>query len=83
MVSEEQQGDGVIQWRRGYRSREAPDCEFSHIGATTTKTGLKIECALDKPTYEKGIKVSDAEMEALDVTSDDIAQIVRLLCDVS
>ena len=40
------------------------------IGATTTKTGLKVECALDERTYEKGIKVSDAEMEALDITGD-------------
>ena len=31
------------------------------IGATTTKTGLKVECALDTRTYEKGIKVSGAE----------------------
>ena len=40
------------------------------IGATTTKTGLKVECALDTRTYEKGIKVSDAEMAALSVTGD-------------
>ena len=40
------------------------------IGATTTETGLKIECALDERTYEKGIKVSDAEMEALDIRGD-------------
>jgi Rhodopirellula transposase DDE domain len=40
------------------------------IGATTTKTGLKVECALDERTYEKGIKVSDAEMEGLDITGD-------------
>ena len=41
------------------------------IGATTTKAGLKVECALDTRTYEKGIKVSDAEMEALSITGDD------------
>ena len=41
------------------------------IGATTTKTGLKVECALDTRTYEKGIKVSDAEMAALNLTGDD------------
>ena len=41
------------------------------IGATTTKTGLKVECALDPRTYEKGIKVSDAEMASLDITGDD------------
>ena len=33
------------------------------IGATTTKTGLKVECVLDTRTYEKGLKVSDAEMD--------------------
>ena len=37
------------------------------IGATTTKAGLKVECALDTATYEKGIKVSDAEMKTLDI----------------
>jgi hypothetical protein len=41
------------------------------IGATTTKTGLKVECALDTRTYEKGIKVSDAEMQTLNITGDD------------
>jgi hypothetical protein len=38
--------------------------------ATTTKTGLKVECVLDERTYEKGIKVSDAEMDALDIRGD-------------
>ena len=37
------------------------------IAATTTKTGLKVECAPDERTYEKGIKITDAEMEALDI----------------
>ena len=41
------------------------------IGATTTTAGLKIECALDTRTYEKGIKVSDAEMAALNIEGDD------------
>ena len=27
------------------------------IGATTTKTGLTVECALDERTYEKGIRI--------------------------
>ena len=40
------------------------------IGATTTKTGLTVECVLDEATYEKGIKVSDAEMETLDILGD-------------
>jgi pterin-4a-carbinolamine dehydratase len=40
------------------------------IGATTTEAGLKVECLLDDRTYEKGIKVSDAEMAELDITGD-------------
>ena len=40
------------------------------IGATKTKASLKVECALDTRTYEKGIKVAIAEMEALDITGD-------------
>ena len=35
------------------------------IGATTTKAGLKIECALDERVYEKGIKITNAEMNSL------------------
>ena len=35
------------------------------IGATTTKSGLKVECVLDTRTYKKGIKVTAAEMAKL------------------
>ena len=41
------------------------------ISATTTKAGLKIECALDERIYQTGIKVGDAEMAALNLTGDD------------
>jgi len=41
------------------------------IGATTTKTGFKVECALDTRTYEKGLKVSKAEMASLAITGDE------------
>jgi len=41
------------------------------IGATTTRAGLKVECALDPRAYEKGRKVSDAEMAALNLTGED------------
>ena len=40
------------------------------IAATTTKTGLTVRCELDANTYEKGIKVSDAEMAALNIEGD-------------
>jgi hypothetical protein len=50
-------------------SRSRPSRPAS-IGATTTKPGLKVECVLDERTYEKGIKGSDAEMRALNITGD-------------
>jgi len=40
------------------------------IAATTTKTGLKVESALDTRVYEKGIKLSNAEMKLLDIRGD-------------
>src|ERR1700704_1902889 len=40
------------------------------IAATTTKAGLKVGSALDTAIYEKGIKVSNAEMETLDIQGD-------------
>jgi hypothetical protein len=40
------------------------------IGATTTKTGLKVESALDTRSYQKGIKVSKAEMKRLVIAGD-------------
>jgi hypothetical protein len=40
------------------------------IGRTTTKTGLKIECALDERTYVKGIKISKTVMQTLAIEGD-------------
>jgi Rhodopirellula transposase DDE domain len=40
------------------------------IGATTTKTGLTVECALDERTYQKGIRIKKAEMKLLDIEGD-------------
>ncbi len=40
------------------------------IAATTTKAGLTVRCELDTRTYPKGIKVSDAEMSALNIKGD-------------
>jgi hypothetical protein len=37
------------------------------IGATTTETGLKVTCEIDGGLYPKGIKVSDEEMETLNI----------------
>jgi len=35
------------------------------IGATKTRTGLKVQAELDPATYETGVKVSDAELAAV------------------
>jgi hypothetical protein len=40
------------------------------IAATTTKTGLRVESALDTRTYRKGIKVTNAQMKGLDIRGD-------------
>ncbi len=40
------------------------------IAATTTGTGLKVECELDTTDYPKGLKVTDAEMDAVAITGD-------------
>ncbi len=37
------------------------------ISATTTKTGLTVQCELDRATYPTGIAVSDEEMDALNI----------------
>ncbi len=43
----------------------------SLIGATTSSTGLKVYAQLDEGTYERGIKVSDAELAAVNLTRDE------------
>ena len=55
-------------WRATPLSSRAAVVEL--IAATTTKTGLRVACALDERTYEKGIKITDAEMAALDIRGD-------------
>jgi hypothetical protein len=41
------------------------------IGNTTTTTGLTVACRIDANSYEKGIKVSDAEMANLNIWHSD------------
>ena len=41
------------------------------IGSTKTKTGLKIQTAVDTSPYVKGIKIKDAEMAALGIHKND------------
>ena len=40
---------------------------ISLISCTATETGLTVACQLDANFYEKGIKVSDAEMATLNI----------------
>ena len=37
------------------------------IAATTTDTGLKVRCEIDPNTYPAGLRVSDAEMDAINL----------------
>src|SRR6202048_4669316 len=57
---------------QNWRSRPLTDrlAVVEFIGATTTKTGLKVASALDTRSYQKGIKISKAEMKGLDITGD-------------
>lgn len=52
-------------WRG--RPLETIEIIISLIASTTTKTGLKVECVVDNNHYERGIKVSDEELAALNL----------------
>ena len=41
------------------------------IGATTTDTGLKVYCELDANLYPKGIKVTEREMQTINIARHD------------
>jgi hypothetical protein len=41
------------------------------ISATTTETGLKVQCELDTKAYPKGIVVSEEEMSTINIMRDD------------
>ena len=41
------------------------------IAATTTATGLDVRSAIDDSYYQKGRKVSDAEMESINIRRHD------------
>jgi len=48
------------------------DTVLNFIRGTTTKTGLKVKAFFNEKIYEKGLKVTDAEMKALNLERDDI-----------
>jgi hypothetical protein len=43
----------------------------SLIGATTSTKGLKVYAQLDENTYERGIKIADAQLAAVNLTPDE------------
>src|SRR4051795_7555157 len=55
-------------WRA--RPLTSPLAVIDLIAATTTTTGLTVECELDTNTYQKGIKVTAAEMATLNIERD-------------
>jgi transposase len=40
------------------------------IAATTTKKGLRIECEIDTNSYPKGVKVTDTQMQSINIDRD-------------
>lgn len=42
------------------------------IGATTTNTGLEVQCELDQNIYQRGIKISDAELASINLKRDEL-----------
>lgn len=45
---------------------------LNYINTTTTSTGLKVKASLIKRTYQKGIKISDAEFRKIPITYDNV-----------
>lgn len=56
-------------WRG--RPLETIEVIISLISSTTTKEGLKVQCQLDENTYERGIKISNKEIDALNLIPND------------
>jgi hypothetical protein len=52
-----------MNWRG--RPLTSHDIIVNSIAATTTRTGLRVEAALDTGTYDTGVKVTDAQIDAL------------------
>jgi len=58
-----------INWRG--RPLVSHEVVVDLIGATTTRTGLKVRAELDRGVYPTGVKVSDAELAAVPLTRHD------------
>lgn len=53
----------TLNWRG--RPLESHEVIVNSIAATTTRTGLTVRAELDPSTYDTGLRVSDAQMDAL------------------
>jgi len=58
-----------LNWRG--RPLESLQVIIDLIGQTTTSTGLKVYARLDPSEYEKGIKVTNAELAAVNIVRDE------------
>ena len=54
----------TLNWRG--RPLETHEVVVETIAATTTKTGLSIQAALDTNAYQKGIRITDKAMKAFE-----------------
>ena len=59
-----------LNWRG--RPLISQEVVVSLISSTTNKSGLKIECELDKNKYEKGIKISDLELSNVNISNHEV-----------
>jgi hypothetical protein len=44
-----------------------PEVAKNYIRATTTQSGLELDAQIDRTIYEKGIKISDEELRAVNI----------------
>jgi transposase len=59
----------TMNWRG--RPLESHEVVVDLIGATTTRTGLKVHAELDPASYPKGVKITNRQMAALSLTRHD------------
>jgi hypothetical protein len=59
----------TLNWRG--RPLESLQVIIDLISATTTSTGLKVYARLDPGDYERGIKITDAELAAVNIVRDE------------
>lgn len=57
-----------MNWRG--RPLESYKVIVNLIGSTTNRTGLRVNCDMDRRSYEKGIRISDEEMDGLNIYKD-------------